>query len=297
MKFNKTFKITATALGMLIPLLFLSTFVQSSNLNTPENQEQEEGKSNKAMKLIVIDPGHGGNLPGAKGEFTYEKDIVLQVGKKLKEAIEKEMPGVKAMLTRDSDIDVPFHQRTALANKNHADLFISIHCNSANSDRRVKGKNGRYVTQVIKRPEVSGTETFVCGFNRLQRGESDVAVRENADILMEDNYQENYGGFDPKDPSTYIIFSLMKRTYRDKSIRFATYIQNEYVKKGRPNRGVQELSLAVLASAAMPAVLTEIGFISNPQEEEFMASNKGQEEIVANIVDAIKHYRTSSGMQ
>lgn len=84
MKFNKTFKITATALGMLIPLLFLSTFVQSSNLNTPENQEQEEGKSNKAMKLIVIDPGHGGNLPGAKGEFTYEKDIVLQVGKKIK---------------------------------------------------------------------------------------------------------------------------------------------------------------------------------------------------------------------
>ncbi|VTQ04068.1 N-acetylmuramoyl-L-alanine amidase family protein [Sphingobacterium daejeonense] len=130
-----------------------------------------------------------------------------------------------------------------------------------------------------------------------KKGESEVAVRENADILFEENYQENYGGFDPNDPSTYIIFSLMKRTYRDKSIRFATYIQNEYVKKGRSNRGVQELSLAVLASAAMPAVLTEIGFISNPDEEKFMLSENGQAEIVGNLVDAIKHYKTSTGLQ
>ena len=121
-----------------------------------------------------------------------------------------------------------------------------------------------------------------------------MAVRENADILFEENYQENYGGFDPNDPSTYIIFSLMKRTYRDKSIRFATHIQNEYVKKGRPNRGVQELSLAVLASAAMPAVLTEIGFISNPDEEKFMVSEAGQNEIVGNLVDAIKQYKSNS---
>jgi N-acetylmuramoyl-L-alanine amidase len=247
--------------------------------------------------LVVIDPGHGGRIPGAYGSISAEKDIVLQVSKKLKEAIEKEMPGVKAMLTRDTDIDVPFHERTALANKNHADLFISIHCNSANSEKRVRGKNGKYVTQTIRRPQVSGTETFVCGFNRLQKGESEVAVRENADILFEENYQENYGGFDPNDPSTYIIFSLMKRTYRDKSIRFATYIQNEYVKKGRSNRGVQELSLAVLASAAMPAVLTEIGFISNPDEEKFMLSENGQAEIVGNLVDAIKHYKTSTGLQ
>lgn len=294
MNFNKSTKISITFAAVLLPLIFLSGIVHSTEKKNPENNPSQTSQSNKAFKLVVIDPGHGGNLPGARGRTTVEKDITLQVGKRLKEAIEKEMPGVKAMLTRETDVDVPFHERTALANKNHADLFISIHCNSADVDRRVKGKNGRYTTRTIRNPGVSGTETFVCGFNRLQRGESEVAVRENADILFEENYQENYGGFDPNDPSTYIIFSLMKRTYRDKSIRFATHIQNEYVKKGRPNRGVQELSLAVLASAAMPAVLTEIGFISNPDEEQFMASEAGQNEIVGNLVDAIKQYKSNS---
>lgn len=297
MHFNKSTKISLAVIAILLPTIFFSSLVNSQEKENQDNTTSQTTQNNKAFKLVVIDPGHGGRIPGAYGSISAEKDIVLQVSKKLKEAIEKEMPGVKAMLTRDTDIDVPFHERTALANKNHADLFISIHCNSANSEKRVRGKNGRYVTQTIRRPQVSGTETFVCGFNRLQRGESEVAVRENADILFEENYQENYGGFDPNDPSTYIIFSLMKRTYRDKSIRFATYIQNEYVKKGRPNRGVQELSLAVLASAAMPAVLTEIGFISNPEEEKFMLSENGQAEIVGNLVDAIKHYKTSTGLQ
>ena len=297
MHFNKSTKISLAVFAILLPTIFFSSLVNSQEKENQDNTTSQTTQNNKAFKLVVIDPGHGGRIPGAYGSISAEKDIVLQVSKKLKEAIEKEMPGVKAMLTRDTDIDVPFHERTALANKNHADLFISIHCNSANSEKRVRGKNGRYVTQTIRRPQVSGTETFVCGFNRLQRGESEVAVRENADILFEENYQENYGGFDPNDPSTYIIFSLMKRTYRDKSIRFATYIQNEYVKKGRPNRGVQELSLAVLASAAMPAVLTEIGFISNPEEEKFMLSENGQAEIVGNLVDAIKHYKTSTGLQ
>lgn len=297
MNFNKSIKITLSVLAVLLPMIFLSTIVNSQEKEDQENKPEQTTQNNKTFKLVVIDPGHGGNLPGARGRISLEKDIALDVGKKLKAAIEKDMPGVKAMLTRETDIDVPFHERTALANKNHADLFISIHCNSADSDRKVKGKNGRYVTQTIRRPGVSGTETFVCGFNRLQRGESEVAVRENADILFEENYQENYGGFDPNDPSTYIIFSMLKRTYRDKSIRLATYIQNEYVKKGRPNRGVQELSLQVLAYAAMPAVLTEIGFISNPEEEKFMVSEDGQNEIVANLVDALKHYKTSSGLQ
>lgn len=299
MTFNESPKIGLIFLGLIVSIFLFRPIVQSADQGgmTENPSINSDRPNNKAMKLIVIDPGHGGKIPGAKGRIAAEKDIVLQVSKKLKVAIEKELPGVTALLTRETDVDVPFHQRTALANKNHADLFISVHCNSADAERRVRGKNGKYSTQILRRPQVSGTETFVCGFNRLQRGESDVAVRENADILLEDNYKDNYGGFDPNDPSTYIIFSLMKRTYRDKSIRFATYIQNEYSKKGRPNRGVQELSLAVLAPAAMPAVLTEIGFISNPEEEKFMLSEAGQEEIVNNLVNAIKHYRTSSGLQ
>lgn len=299
MKFNLSAKLTHASIMILAAILLCIPDARSANETEDEriSVKNSDKSNNKRMRLIVIDPGHGGKIPGARGRIAAEKDIVLQVSKKLKVAIEKEMPGVTALLTRDTDIDVPFHERTTLANKNHADLFISIHCNSADAERRVRGKNGKYTTRIIRRPKVSGTETFVCGFNRLQRGESDVAVRENADILLEENYRENYGGFDPKDPSTYIIFSLMKRTYRDKSIRFATYIQNEYSKNERPNRGVQELSLAVLAPAAMPAVLTEIGFISNPEEEKFMLSAPGQKEIVENLVNAIKHYRTSSALK
>ncbi len=287
MNLNQRTKSVLSILGITLPILFLSIYVGTSKGDSAKEQITAEVSSNKAMRLIVIDPGHGGRIPGARGKISAEKDIVLQVSKKLKDAIEKELPGVKVMLTRETDVDVPFHERSAIANRNRADLFLSIHCNSADSDSK-----GR----VIRRPSVSGTETFVCGYNRLQKGESNVAVRENADILMEENYQENYGGFDPKDPSSYIIFSLLKRTYRDKSIKFASYIQNEYVKQGRPNRGVQELSLAVLAFASMPSALTEIGFISNPDEENYMLSAKGQEEIVGNIVDAVKRYKTSSGL-
>ena len=296
MNLNKTIKITLAVFGIAIPALFFGNLSQSIGQETPQEQVPAKAENNKAMKLIVIDPGHGGNLPGAKGRISYEKDITLQVSLKLKEAIEKELPGVKAILTRETDIDVPFHERTRLANSNHADLFISIHCNSADSDQKVKGRNGRYTTRTIRRPDVKGTETFVCGYNRLQRGESNVALRENADILLEENYKENYGGFDPNDESSYIVFSLLKRTYRSKSIKFATYIQNEYVRKGRENRGVQELSLQVLAPAAMPSVLTEIGFISNPDEENYMLSQNGQSEIVSNLLDAIKQYKTSTGI-
>lgn len=296
MNLNRRTKLALIFLGITLPVLSIGLFVGEINGKNLSTDQVKESNSNKAMKLIVIDPGHGGNLPGAEGRISAEKDITLQVSLKLKEAIEKELPGVKAILTREKDVDVPFRERSEIANRNHADLFLSIHCNSADSDQRVKGKNGRYTTRIIRRPSVSGTETFVCGYNRLQRGESTVAMRENADILMEENYKENYGGFDPNNPSTYIIFSLLKRTYRDKSIRFASYIQDEYVRLGRENRGVQELSLAVLAFASMPAALTEIGFISNPDEENYMLSQKGQTEIVGNIVDAVKRYKTSSGM-
>jgi len=294
MNFKKMTKICVLILGTILPLLLIGPDVHSSDIKIQKNNEEKSKSNTKSLTTIVIDPGHGGKIPGAKGRIAAEKDIVLQVSKKLQIAIEKQLPGVKAILTRSTDVDVPFHERTNIANKNHADLFISIHCNSADVDIRVKGKNGRYVSSVKRNPGVSGTETFVCGYSRLQRGESDVAMRENADILLEENYKENYNGFDPNDPSTYIIFSLMKRTFREKSIRFATYIQNQYSKNNRPNRGVQELSLAVLASAGMPAVLTEIGFISNPEEEKFMLSSTGQQEIVQNLIDAIKHFKNNS---
>lgn len=238
------------------------------------------------VKTIVLDAGHGGDKPGTKGAISLEKDVVLQVALKLGKAIESEIPGVKVFYTRTTDVDVELYKRIEFANDKKADLFISIHCNATPARRRRNSKGKYYYAQD---KTVRGTETFVSGFGRL--GEQDAALRENADILLEDNYQENYQGFDPNDPGSYIVFSLMKNQFRDKSIRLASFIQEQYVKSGREDRGVQEQSLAVLARAGMPAVLTEIGFLSNPNEETFMNSEKGQAEIVNNLVEAIKAYK------
>jgi len=257
----------------------------------PIDPQDDQGNQRK-LKTIVLDPGHGGHDSGAVGRQSKEKDIALQVALKLGKKIQKEFPGVKVVYTRTTDVYPKLYERPALANRHHADLFISIHCNSGgSSSRRVKNSRGRYVTQRVLNTSAKGTETLVLGFSRT--GDQDVAIRENASILMEENYQENYGGFDPKDPSTYIVFSLMKRKFREQSIRLASYMQDQFKGSSRTDRGVKEQSLAVLATAGMPAVLTEIGFISNPDEERFMMSSAGQESIVNDLFNAINTYRKS----
>src|SRR5690606_1046344 len=247
--------------------------------------------SRKESFVIVLDPGHGGDKRGATGRKSAEKDIVLDVSKKVKTFLEDQIPSVKVILTRTIDEDVTFLARTEIANKNKANLFISIHANSADQDVRVKNSRGRYVTTVRRNPHVQGTETPVLGYHRM--GEQDVAIRENADLLLEDNYQEDIAGFDPADPSSYIVFQLMKNQHRRESIKLASLMQQEYVKSAKGDRGVKEQGLFVLAKAAMHAVLTEIGFISSPEEEDYMLSEKGQNEIAQNIVNAIKSYKES----
>lgn len=242
------------------------------------------------LKTIVLDAGHGGDKPGARGKSSLEKDIALEVTLKLGKAIEEALPGVKVVYTRTTDVDMDLYKRIEFANEKKADLFISIHCNAAaNRRERRRNKAGKYYYVNVPNTTPRGTETLVSGFNRL--GEQDAAVRENADLLLEENYEENYQGFDPKDPESYIILSLMKNQYREQSIRLASNIQDEFTKSGRIDRGVKEQGLAVLARAGMPAVLTEIGFISNPQEEQYMKSQSGQSEIVKNLLDAIKAYK------
>jgi N-acetylmuramoyl-L-alanine amidase len=145
------------------------------------------------------------------------------------------------------------------------------------------------------RSSVRGVETFVSGFNRL--GQQDAALRENASMLLEKDYKDNYDGFDPKDPESIIIFSLMKNQFREQSIKLASLMQTEYIATGRIDRGVKEQSLAVLAKAGMPAVLTEIGFISSPQEEEYMTSEYGQTEIVSCLLKAIQTYKKQVEIQ
>lgn len=242
------------------------------------------------MRTVVLDAGHGGPIPGAKGPTALEKDIALQVALKLGKAIEEALPGVKVMYTRDTDVNVDLYKRIEFANQNKADIFISIHCNAAPHKReRRRNSKGKYYYVNVPNRTARGTETLVSGYNRL--GEQDAAIRENADILLEDNYEENYQGFDPSDPESYVIFSLMKNQYREQSIKLASLMQDEFARVGRVDRGVKEQGLAVLARAAMPAVLTEIGFISHPDEERYMKSDAGQAEIVENLLNAIKAYK------
>ena len=276
-----------------ISALAVSICLITSSFHVPALPDPETPvvRSLQKVKLICLDAGHGGHDSGAKGRKSNEKDIALDVVLKLGKRIEEELPGVKVIYTRTSDTYPKLYERPALANKHKADLFISVHCNSADQDVRVKNRKGRYVNSVRRNPGVRGTETLVCGFSKMD--DQDVAIRENASILLEDNYQENYDGFDPKDPSSYIVFKLMKRQFRDQSIRLASYMQNHYVSSSRGNRGVKEQSLAVLRTAGMPAVLTEIGFISSPDEEDFMLSDEGQREIVDNLFQSIKTYKNN----
>ncbi|TKC58598.1 N-acetylmuramoyl-L-alanine amidase [Pedobacter hiemivivus] len=247
------------------------------------------------VKTIVIDAGHGGPKSGAAGSYSLEKNVALKVALKLGKKFEEEMPDVKILYTRKTDIDVEFHKRAALANDNKADIFISIHCNSMPDRRVLTGyttKRGKKVAQYasVKNTSTSGTETFVAGSHRLN--EQDAAIRENADIKLEKNYKENYDGYDPNDPETFIILSLFKNTFRDKSLKLARLIQDAYTNDSkRVNRGVKEQGLLILQRCGMPAVLTEIGFISNPNEEDYMNSADGQDEIVNSIYKAVKTYK------
>lgn len=236
------------------------------------------GQATTSVKpmVIVIDAGHGGKDGSTRGLFSKEKDVALQTALLLGQTIEKEIENTKVIYTRTEDVFIPLYERIAIANRAHADLFISIHCNSMPASMR-------------GRTHTSGVETFVSGSGRL--GEQDVAVRENASILLEKDYKSNYEGYNPDDPESFIILSLMKNAYRRQSIKLASLIQQQYIKTGRIDRGVKEQSLAVLAKAGMPAVLTEIGFISNPEEEEYINSLSGRQEIVQNIKNAILEYQ------
>ena len=247
------------------------------------------------VRTIVIDAGHGGHDGSTRGQFSKEKDVALKVALRLGQAIEDKIKDVKVVYTRTTDVFIPLYERIGIANRAKADIFISIHCNSM-PIRRVqsgytKNKKGQRIPtyRTVQSTSTRGVETFVSGFGRLD--EQDVVMRENASILLEKDYKENYEGYDPRDPESIIMLSLMKNAFREQSIKLATFMQDAYIETGRVDRGVKEQSLAVLAKAGMPAVLTEIGFISNPDEEEYINSEFGQNEIVGCLLKAIQTYK------
>ena len=227
------------------------------------------------VKVVVIDPGHGGKDPGALGSNVMEKDVVLNISLKLGEYIKKHLNDVEVIYTRDEDVFIPLDERAEIANKAKADLFISVHANAlANS------------------PAI-GTETFVMGINKDARN-FEVAKKENSVILLEENYESKYQGFDPKSIDSYIIFSVMQKTYQGHSLAFASMIQDEFEQRARRiNRGVKQDGFWVLWRTTMPSVLVETGFLTHPEEERFLASQEGQDYLASAMFRAFRKYKNT----
>ena len=233
----------------------------------------QESTGDYKLRTVVIDAGHGGKDPGSIGKKTNEKDVTLAIALKLGDYIEKLLPDVKVIYTRKTDVFVPLYERAEIANSNKADLFISIHA------------NGNTNTSAY------GTETLLLGYHRV--GENfEVAKQENSVILMEDDYSTKYEGFDPNSPESYIMFSLMQERYLERSVSFAALIQDQFRDRARrKDRGVHRQGLLVLARTAMPGVLVETGFITNPQEEDYLMSSQGQDLIASAIFRAFRDYK------
>lgn len=239
-----------------------------------------QGKDAYKIKTILIDAGHGGHDAGCLGASSREKHVALDIALKLGKMIETNYPDIRVIYTRKSDVFIPLHERANIANRAHADLFICIHLNA--------GGKAAY-----------GSETYVMG-NHKTESNLDVAKRENATILLEDDYLKKYDGFDPNSPEANIIFSLYQSQFMSQSLLFASNIQDEFTEyAGRNNRGVKQAGFLVLYKTAMPAVLIECGFLTHEPEEKFLVSDKGQNTMAAAIYRAFKEYKvdmeTTSG--
>lgn len=224
---------------------------------------------------VVIDAGHGGHDPGALGAVSREKDLNLSVAKRLAKLIEQQNPDVQVFLTRSTDVFLTLQERADFVNKHNADLFICIHTNSADNK------------------QVSGAETFTLGLDKRESN-LDVAMRENSVMMLEDDYQTKYQGFDPNSVESYIMFEFMQDQYIDKSLQFASLVQQQFSGKlHRADRGVRQAAFWVLHKSACPSVLIEMGFISNREEEKFLVSSKGQDDIAQAVYVAFSSYKTA----
>ena len=223
---------------------------------------------------VVIDPGHGGNDPGAIGTRGKEKNINLNVARKLGRLIEDNCNDTKVVYTRKSDIFVPLHRRAEIANNAKANLFISIHTNA------VARKNSY----------VKGTETYTLGLHRTEEN-LEVAKKENSVILIEDDYKQRYAGFNPNSSESYIIFEFMQDKNMSQSVNFATLIQQNFKSYNRIDKGVHQAGFLVLRETSMPSVLIELGYISNPSEETYLLSDKGTTDLANAIYRAFINYK------
>jgi N-acetylmuramoyl-L-alanine amidase len=273
-KFTTLRKVIANSLNIIVPQVrnmgLTAVLLAITLLNSSSALIRKDFK----LDVVVIDAGHGGHDSGTKGKKSKEKDIALRIALKVGNYIEKNLPGVKVIYTRKDDRYLALDERADIANKNKADLFICIHAN-ANPNTKA-----------------FGTETFVMGLHK-DEGNFEVAKRENSVILLDDNYEERYEGFDPNSPESYILFSLTQSAYQESSLKFAAKVEAQFKNKvGRTSRGVKQAGFLVLWRTTMPSVLIETGFLSNSTEESFLAGEEGQDLVASGIYRAFKEYKS-----
>jgi N-acetylmuramoyl-L-alanine amidase len=247
-----------------LSLLFAAFFV-------PEKKDDAD-----TIRTVVLDAGHGGKDPGNLGTKRYkktEKDVTLSVTKLVGSYIEKNCPDVKVIYTREGDSYPELHERTKLANRSLADLFISIHCDA------------------IVKPEVQGASTYVMGPAKSQAN-LDMAIRENKAMLLEEDYKKNYNGFDPSSPEGLIELNLRQSAFIEQSLYLAKKVQDQFKSKvGRKDRGVKQAPFWVISFTTMPSILIELGYLTNKEEEDFLQSEIGQEYLASAIYRAFKDYK------
>jgi N-acetylmuramoyl-L-alanine amidase len=243
----------------------------------PSMDEQEIVKRKlDKVKVIVIDPGHGGVDPGCNGAGEiWEKEVTLAIGLKVGKLVEDSLKDVKVLYTRKTDKTLKLWERPNFANKYQADLFISIHCNANDNTK------------------ANGSETYFMGLHKTE-GNLEVSKRENSVIKYESDYKDNarYGGFDPESPEGYIIFSMLQNAFLKQSFKFSAMVEEETNKKSKIHtKGVNQAGFLVLWKTAMPSVLIETGFLTNGADRSYLKSEEGQQIISEGIFRAIKNYK------
>lgn len=221
--------------------------------------------------VVVIDAGHGGKDPGCHGVKYKEKDVALAVALKLGRLLEENDKNVKVIYTRTTDVFIPLNERAEIANRNHADFFICIHCNASPDKTKF------------------GAATYVMGLYKSE-GNLEVSKRENSSVLYEKDYKRTYNGFDPNSDEANIIFAMFQNAYLAQSLDLSAKIQKEYADAGRTDNGVKQAGFLVLWKTAMPSLLSEIGFLTNPREENFIGSRNGQSKIAECLFFALQQY-------
>ena len=298
---------------MVKKTVFFFLLVAAAGMLTSFGPEPKQ----KILRTIIIDAGHGkmenGRHNGAKGSYSYEDEICFAVSKKLVAQLKQEFPEVNIIETRPTEDIVDLRERANIANRSRGDLFISIHVNAMPPLQRRelsgyrtevyytgKGKKRKKRTRKVAQyryyevpnSSAKGTQTYIWGAHKAE--DKETAVRENAPMLAEDNYKQKYGDIDPNSPE-FIALSLVKtKQFGQRSAMLSQMVEEQFSRIGRISGGPRQrqVGIWVLQATAMPSILVETGFITNPQEEAYLNSQKGQEEISECVTKAVQNYIT-----